>query len=152
MSDMLERLSQVRFKALLSSARHTVEQIVYGAWFQGTNTLLSVAGGRARATSVGVSNPRISRHVTGLISGVTYSVTLHLFIGTIPNNMYARISADEELTLDDYGIGYTASNDATAVIQFVAPVSGDVYIGIVAVSSADGQYAEVDDIITVVRV
>lgn len=136
---------------MLTVARVAVQQIAYDAWHQGTNTVLSIAAGRARATSVGVNNPRISRHVTGLVAGATYSTAFNVYSGTQTGNIFARASADADLTLADYDEFITATS-APAFLQFIAPAGGAVYIGIVTVCNADGQYAEVDDIISVIRV
>ena len=113
------------------------------SWVAGLNTTLSVAGGRARATIGGGANPRIWKNVTGLTNGATYKLNGRMYIGTC-STVRIRISPNSGLPdgsiyelIDSVDHLFT---DVTFVMSGTA-----MFIGIVGISGAAGQYAEIDD-------
>lgn len=126
------------------------QDVVIGPWTAGSNTTLSIAASRARATVVGVNNPRISREVSGLEEGATYRVVSNVYQGTASGDQFFRVSDTQNLTLGDYmdvGIATGGAVDD----NFVAPVGGTVYIGLVAICDTEGQYAETDENFTLTK-
>lgn len=118
--------------------------IVIGDWVAGTNSVLSIAAGRARATAVGVNNPRISKQVTGLTPGNTYRIQSNVYQGTASGNQFFRVSDTQDLTLGDY-MNVAFATGGAVDHTFVTPAGGMVYIGIVAICDADGKYSETDE-------
>lgn len=115
-----------------------------GAWTAGTGTILSVAGGFARATRSG-GTPRISRQVTGLTPSATYRVQSNVYKRTSNGSLYFRVATTQNLTTADIlGLGPSAT-DLVVDSTFVAPAGGECYIGIVHTATTDGQYAETDE-------
>lgn len=121
--------------------------ITIGTWTEGANTDLSIASNRARATCIAGSNPRISRLVTGLTSGATYRVQTNIYIGTMNNGVLWRVSATQNLNAGDYYNMSPALVDTPIDASFIAPVSGEVYMGVVGVGGT-GLYAETDETFT----
>lgn len=115
-----------------------------GDWTAGTNTTLSIAASRARATAVGINNPRVSREVSGLAVGETYRVQSNVYQGTASGNQFFRVSTTQNLTNGDY-VNLTFATGGAVDTTFVAPAGGLVYIGLVAICDTDGQFAETDE-------
>jgi hypothetical protein len=113
-----------------------------GAWTAGASTTLSVADGRARATRAG-DNPRIYRIVSGLTSGVQYRITSRMYKGTVSGDIFFRV-ADGPNVMPTYA-QQQDNVDVDVNVTFVAPSGGIVYVGLVAVSNTNGQYAETDE-------
>lgn len=118
-------------------------------WVAGTNTTLSIAGGKARATSTG-GNPRIKKHPTALVPGATYYLNGMMYKGT-STNVRMRFSTDADLgttgmfyELIESGLDKTFINEPIVIPGGVT----DCYAGIVAVVGAVGEYAEIDDLIS----
>lgn len=116
-------------------------------WKAGTNTTLSGGDGKVRATSTtNNNNPRVVRKISGLSIGETYRVQATVYPSNDAGTVYFRVSNDSNL-VDGYYVESTGSIDDT----FVADASF-AYLGIVVVVDNIGEYAEVDDLISVVRV
>lgn len=112
-----------------------------GDWEAGSNTVLSIAGDRARLTRNN-GNPRIKRQVTGLTPGQTYRVQTNGYLETA-TSLFFRIGyvTDPDLSFGNIkNIGGVGPIDET----FTAPADGIVNIGFVAVASNNTQYAETD--------
>lgn len=114
--------------------------IVIGPWMAGTSTTLTLGAGRARATENG-GNARISRRVSGLTPGATYRVQSNGYPGPGVDTSFFRVASDANLTLGDYA---QSTGIATVDETFQAPVGGVVYIGVVGVTDAAGEYIETD--------
>jgi hypothetical protein len=118
-------------------------------WLAGdANTTLSIANGRARATIGAGSNPRIAKHVTGLVIGRTYMITGNTYHGTETGNTIVRVSTALNLPSGDIFSGpapYVINNG------WVCNAS-DVYVGMVTVTSGTGQYAEITENLSMVRI
>jgi hypothetical protein len=115
-----------------------------GPWAAGNNTSLSIANGRARGTITAGSNPRIRREVTNLQAGVAYRVQSNMYKGTTSGNIFFRVSSTANLTNGDYA-QVASSADTSINTTFTAPSGGLVYIGVVGVTDAVGQYVETDE-------
>lgn len=113
------------------------------SWVAGANTTLSEAGGRRRATIGGGANPRIHTvQVTGLTNGATYKMNGRMYVGTC-STVRLRISPNSGLPdgsiyelIDSVDHLFT---DVTFVMSGTA-----MYLGIVGISGAPGQYCEID--------
>lgn len=117
------------------------------SWIQGTNTTMSIAGDRVRATRAG-GNPRVYKTVVGLISGATYRLTGNCFQGTQSGAIILRASETADLpdgNLASNNVDYVINNDFTASAT-------TMHVGIVVVADTDGQYAEISEGLTLVRV
>lgn len=112
-------------------------------WTPGANTTLSIAGGRARATIGGGANPRIYKAVSGIIIGRTYHLSGTVYAGTQTGDIFFRVSSNSGIP---DGNNYGTNNATTFVVNanFVATAT-TLYVGFVAITSAPGQYAEIDD-------
>ena len=113
------------------------------SWVAGANTTLTIAGGKARATIGGGTNPRIWKNVTGLTNGATYKLNGRMYIDTC-STVRIRITPDTGLPngsiyelIDSLDHLFT---DQTFVMSGTA-----MFIGIVGISSAPGQYVQIDD-------
>lgn len=117
-------------------------------WIQGAGTTLSTAGGRARATKNG-SNPRIYKQATGLSIGVTYKFTGDVYHGTITGTGFFRASTSVEIP-----DGNLASGDLDFTVTNVTVVASatTMYIGIVGIATANGEYLEITDNLSMVAV
>lgn len=129
---------------MATAVRTTVQQLLYGAWYQGANTTMTITGGYVTSTAVGANNPRVSRPVTGLTPGTQYNVTLDVVSGNEAGNMYARISADAELTLGDYA-EFIMAQSQLVPLTFTAPSSGEVHIGLVSTCDGGGQFSQIGE-------
>lgn len=110
-------------------------------WYAGTNTEMSIADGRVRATRAGAGNPRVIYPVTGLVPGATYRFQTTVYPGTQSGSLYTRISNDPDISSGTY-LEVISSFQQAIDETFVAPAGGAVYIGLVAIADSDGQYAE----------
>lgn len=110
-------------------------------WYAGTNTEMSIADDRVRATRSGPGNPRVIYPVTGLEPGATYRFQTTVYPGTQSGSLYTRISNDPDLASGTY-LEVISSFQQEIDETFVAPAGGAVYIGLVAIADSDGQYAE----------
>ncbi|PSH64666.1 hypothetical protein [Phyllobacterium sophorae] len=113
------------------------------SWVAGADTTLSIAGGRARATIGAGSNPRIWKQVAGLTNGATYKLNGRMYVGTC-STVRLRITPDTGLPngsiyelIDSVDHLFT---EQTFVMSGTA-----MFIGIVGISGAAGQYVEIDD-------
>lgn len=113
------------------------------SWVPGANTTLSIAAGRARATIGAGANPRIWKQVDGLTIGATYHVAGTVYAGTQTGDIFFRVSSNSAIP---DGNNYGTNNATTFVVNadFVATAT-TLYVGFVAITSAPGQYAEIDD-------
>jgi hypothetical protein len=116
---------------------------------------VSVAGGRARATaqSAGV-NPRIFKGPFHTTAGKTYHFHGTGYKGTNSGNFFIRVSTDTTIQNDG---PIQANDDLTGVPLLVdgtwtAGQNIDLYLGIVAIVDAAGQYAEISDDFSIVVV
>lgn len=110
-----------------------------GEWTAGANTTLSHVDDEARATLTANSNQRISRLVGGLTPGQDYVFGLFVNPATSGGIIITRVSATQNLDAGDYGMN-NSSQDELVGIPFTAPLSGEVYAGIVGVNANIGAY------------
>lgn len=147
---MVGRLQYVRFKKNLQQVSGGPVNILTPlSWIQGTNTVLSVAGGRARATRAG-GNPRIYKTVPGLVNGATYKLVGNIYIGTADATVRMRVSTTVDLP--DGGVYEEITGIDAAIDHDMVSTGVTWYIGIVAVASIDGQYSEVTENLSLVRI
>lgn len=129
---------------LQSGARHggiARSQPIIGAWTAGSNTTLSISGGRARATRAG-GDPRIYRHVSNLIAGADYRVQSNTYAGPGVTEVAFRVANDAELLTS---IIVENTVPGAVDLTFKAPASGEAYIGIAVAADVDGEYGETDE-------
>lgn len=125
------------------------------SWVAGTATTLSTAAGRARATGTDVvaNPPRIVKGPFAIISGKTYAISGVLYTGTMATNVYFRVGSASGLPAGDVkqiptgGVGSVTLTGNT----FVAGYTGNAWAGIVGVGTANAQYCEIDDAVSVVQ-
>jgi hypothetical protein len=118
------------------------------SWVAGSNTTLSTASGKARATRISTDNPRIAKQLTGLQIGATYRMQGSVYNGTA-SSVYLRVSDSVELSSGT--AVYTVATSGAADATFVATATTH-WVGIVPVTDADGQYGEIDDAFSVTKV
>ena len=130
-----------------SSNSSLVTNLLSGsAWVEGASTTMTTAAGRVRATRNG-GNPRVYKEVT-LVPGATYRLTGTCFQGTQSGAMIIRVSASAGLPDGDLGSSMTThaiNND------FIASTT-TMYVGMVCVTTNDGEYAEISENLSLVRV
>lgn len=116
------------------------------AWVQGASTTMTIAGGRVRATRAG-GNPRVFKQVSGLSIGGTYKLTGNLYKGTQSGAMILRASETTEIP-----DGTLVSDTESRVINndFIASAA-TMFIGMVIIADTDGQYAEISENLSLVR-
>lgn len=117
------------------------------SWTAGTNTTLSVAGGKARATIGGGANPRIQKNPTGMVNGATYYINGRIYIGTCAT-VRLRISPNTGLP-DGAIFEYIQSSDFLFVNTPFVMQGTACFVGPVGISGAAGQYVEIDDLISI---
>lgn len=117
-------------------------------WQTGASTALSIAGGRARATATNgaVDNPRIFKGPFTATSGVTYRYKGTMYPGTVITNMFLRICLDTTIANNGpvQAIGDT-SGPLALDGTWTAVGTVALYVGLVGVVDANGQYTEIDD-------
>lgn len=134
--------------------------IVYGgpvnllaglSWQADANTSLSVSGGQARATATNsaVGNPRIWK-IVPVINGASYRATGQVSARTAGTNVRFRVSTNTAIPDGNIYEQIVSANAITIDQTFVATAS-TIYIGIVPVVTADGQYSEIDDAFSLVK-
>lgn len=123
--------------------------VVIGDWVAGPNATYTTDGTRARATQDTGSNPRISKQVTGLTPGVTYRVVTNVYIGT-SNSVFWRVSLTQGLINGDLVNDGPYTVDTPINVTFVAPASGEVYMGPIGVIGTGG-FVETDQNFTLTR-
>lgn len=117
------------------------------SWAAGTNTTLSVAGGKARATIGGGANPRIQKNPTGMVNGATYYINGRMYLGTC-STVRLRISPNTGLP-DGQIFEYIQANDFLFVNTPFVMQGTSCFVGPVGISGAAGQYVEIDDLISI---
>lgn len=119
------------------------------AWIQGATTTLTDQGVRMRYARNG-NNPRTYKAVTGLTIGATYRLQGTCYAGTQDGTMNFRVSTSDAIP---DGLVYSQSSPTTFIVNatFVCPAA-TLYIGVVAIASTNGQYAEIDKYFSLTRV
>lgn len=114
------------------------------AWEAGTNTTMSTVGDFQRATAIGANNPRIYKHVTGLVNGATYLVTGTMNQGTMGASVRFRVSTNVNLPDGNLTEQTGSGPGVTINDSFVAEASGECYVGIVGVAAGgSNEFCEV---------
>jgi hypothetical protein len=124
------------------------------AWQAGASTTLSLPGGRARATAQNAGvNPRIFKGPFHTIAGKTYRFHGTGYHGTNTGNFFVRVSTDNTIQND----GPIQANDDLSGNPLLvdgtwtAGQTIDLYLGLVVIVSAIGQYAEIDDNFSIIQ-
>jgi hypothetical protein len=135
-----------RKKRRKAASANTNPNLMTGAsWVAGTNTTLSIAGGKARATIGAGSNPRIFKQITGLINGATYYINGRMYIGTCGTSVRVRGSPTTDLPSAGMIFEVIDTVDHLFTNTSFVMVGTTLFIGIIGVSTATGQYSEIDD-------
>jgi len=119
------------------------------SWTAGASTTLSTAGGFARALSTTTTPPRIFKGPIALTAGKTYKFGGTAYQRTAATNMFFRVSTLADISTGDI---YQNTSGGTSIpltgVTFIAGSNVNVYLGIVAVIVAQGEYSEIDDAFT----
>lgn len=119
-------------------------------WIAGANTTLSEAGGKRRATIGGGANPRIYAQITGLINGATYKMNGRMYIGTCST---VRLRCSTNSAIPDGNLFELIDSVDHLFTDVTFVMSGTtMYIGIVGISGAPGQYVEIDSAFSLIKV
>jgi hypothetical protein len=129
------------------------ELIVNGDFSNGTNSwylartgqgILSVVSGHGRCASTSTATFGIAQVLPLLQIGQQYSIKLDIFKGTSVGNLLVRVSTNSTLnTTTPFQQTFTA--DGSVNSTFTASAA-QLYIGIINVPSASGQYFELDNV------
>lgn len=124
------------------------------SWQAGAQTTVSTSGGRARVTSLASdTNPRIFKGPFSTQAGKTYRYQGTVYPGTSINNLFVRVSADA--TVQNDGPAQAISFVITPTVidgTWTAVTNISLYLGLVAIVDAIGEYAEISDDFSIIEV